>query len=266
VGRGRRATHLLAVDTNRHRNVLFKALSLPVLGSVIRFVMDAKGTVFTHIPVYEGIAVDGGAALPITVAEHFIREASHHVLLDYCPCRKALGCSEYDANIGCIFVGEGAREINPEVGRHVGVEETLDHLHRAVDAGLIPMVGKVKFDADYLGVKDRHRLMTICICCPCCCLAGGVQHAPRNVRNLVVRLEGVEVRVDGDCDGCGICVETCIFKQMKIIDGQAVVGEECKACGRCAVCCPNDAISISVDNPEYIRQCIDRISAYVDVK
>ena len=52
---------------------------------------------------------------------------------------------------------------------------------------------------------------------------------------------------------------------MRLEGGMAVVGEECKGCGRCAMACPNDAISITVDNPEYINQCIDRISAYVNV-
>jgi hypothetical protein len=30
--------------------------------------------------------------------------------------------------------------------------------------------------------------------------------------------------------------------------------------------CPKDAIAITVDNPEYINQCIERIGAYVDVR
>lgn len=265
MGRGRRSVNLLAVDTNKHKDLLFRALNVPVLGSAVKRVMDAEGTVFTHIPVYQGVEVTGGTALPITVAEHFIREACHRVLLDFCPCRKANGCREYDVNLGCIFVGEGAREINPEVGKPVGMEEALECLHRAVDAGLVPMVGKVKFDADYLGVKEHRRLMTICNCCPCCCLAGGIHLAPRDVRDIVVRLEGVEVEVTGDCSGCGACLEACVFRQIEILDGRAVVGVECKGCGRCAAICPDDAISIRVDNPEYIRQCIDRISAYVDV-
>jgi Fe-S-cluster-containing hydrogenase component 2 len=45
----------------------------------------------------------------------------------------------------------------------------------------------------------------------------------------------------------------------------AVVGEECKGCSRCAVICPEDAITITVDNPDYINQCINRIGAYVDI-
>lgn len=266
MGFGRRTVDFLA-SLNRYRDILLKTLNVPLLGFVLKHVMDQKGTVFTYIPVNENVEVSSSAALPITIAEHFIHEASHRVILSFCPCRRAMNCKEHDVNLGCIFLGEGAGEITtPDVGRSVSVLEAISHLHRAVDAGLVPVIGKVKFDAAYLGVKKHHRLMTVCICCQCCCLARGIHHAPRDVRDVMVKLEGVDVKVSGECKGCGTCVEACIFKQIKIIDGKATIGEECKGCGRCANICPNNAIEIKVDNPEYIRQCIDRIGTYVDIK
>ncbi|RJP29241.1 MAG: hypothetical protein C4536_11725 [Actinobacteria bacterium] len=265
MGRGRKSVGLFA-KTSKYRDVMFKVLNVPVLGSFLKLVMDAKGTNFTCIPVYEGVETDGGIALPVSIVEHFINEASYRVILDYCLCRKGNGCKEHDIATGCIFVGEGAREISPEVGRYANREEALEHHRKAVEDGLIPVVGKVKIDAVGLGVKEHGRLMTICHCCPCCCLTGGVHHAPRDVRDILVRLEGVKVEVTGDCNGCGQCVEACIFKQIKILDGVAFVGEECKGCSRCAIACPRDAITITVDNPEYMAECIGRIGAYVDVK
>jgi len=265
MGKGRKSVELFA-KTSRFKNTLFKTLNIPVLGSLMKLFMDAKGTNFTYIPVYEGVEIDGGTALPVSIVEHFIDEACHHVILDYCLCRKGQDCQDYDVGIGCIFVGEGAREISPEVGRHVGREEALMHHRRAVEEGLIPVVGKIKADAIGLGVKNHTRLMTICHCCPCCCLTGGVHYAPRDVREILVRLEGVKVEVTGDCNACGMCVDACIYKQMEIAGGVAVVGEECKGCGRCATACPTEAITVTVDNPGYIDECIDRISAYVDVK
>lgn len=264
MGRGRGTVEFL-VGLNKYRDVLFRMLGLPLLGSGLKRAFDAKGAIFVHIPVYEGLEPEGGAPLPIAIAESFIRQACHHVILDFCPCRRAMSCEEYDERIGCIFLGRGAREISPEVGRHVNVEEALNNLYVAVRAGLVPVVSKVKFDADYLGVKEHRRLMTICLCCPCCCLAGGVRHAPRDVRDLIVRLEGLEVKTTGDCKGCGVCVEACIFKQIDIIDGQAVIGEECKGCGRCAAVCPNRAITVRVGDPTYVRRCIERVSSFVDV-
>jgi UDP-glucose 4-epimerase len=264
MGKGKRSVELFA-KTSRYNDAMFKMLNVPVLGPLAKLVMDARGTNFTYLPVYENVELSGSNALPVSIVEHFINEASHHFILDYCLCRKGNGCKEYDIGIGCIFVGEGAREISQEVGRRASSEEALEHHRRAVDTGLIPVVGKVKIDAIGLGVKNHSRLMTICHCCPCCCITAGVHHAPRDVRDILVRLEGVEVKVSADCTGCGACVDACIFEQLTIEDGVAVVGDECKGCGRCAMACPDDAITITVDNPDYINQCIERIAAYVDV-
>lgn len=266
MGFNKRTVDFLA-SLNRYRDILLKTLNVPLLGFIIKRVMDKKGTVFTYIPVNENVEVNSSAALPITIAEYFIHEASHRVILGFCPCRRSMHCKNHDENLGCIFLGEGAAEIiTPDVGRSVTASEAIAHLHRAVDSGLVPVIGKVKFDAAYLGVKKHHRLMTICICCQCCCLARGIHHAPRDVRDVIVRLEGVDVKVSGDCRGCGTCVEACIFKQINIVDGRALIGEECKGCGRCVRTCPNGAIEIRVENPEYIRQCIERISAFVEFR
>ena len=264
MGKGKRSVGFFA-STSKYNNALFKVLGVPVLGPALKKVMDAKGTNFTFVPVYENVELAGGTALPVSIVEHFIDAAAYHVILDYCLCRKGNGCENYDVSLGCVFVGEGAREISEEVGRHVGKEEALAHHRRAVEAGLVPVVGKVKIDAIALGVKDHNRLMTICHCCPCCCLTRGVHHAPRDVRDILVRLEGVSVEVGGDCTGCGKCVEACIFKQITLSDGAAVVGEECKGCGRCATACPEDAITITVNNPDYVERCIDRIASFVDI-
>jgi len=266
MGFSRKTVDRLA-GLNKYRDPLLKLFNVPVLGSALKRVMDQKGTVFTYIPVNAAVEAGGSMALPVTIAEHFIQEASHRVILDFCPCRRAMNCSEHDVNLGCVFLGEGAREIRtPDVGRPAGAQEAMDHLHRAAASGLVPVIGKVKFDAAYLGVKKHHRLMTICFCCSCCCLARGIHHAPRDVRDVMVKLEGVEVKLVGECSGCGACVDVCIFKQRKIVDGMAVAGEECKGCGRCAAVCPNHAIEIRITNPDYIRQCVDRISTFVDIK
>jgi heterodisulfide reductase subunit A-like polyferredoxin len=128
------------------------------------------------------------------------------------------------------------------------------------------VVGKVDFDALMLGVKDRNRLMTICQCCPCCCLTTALHYASKNVRDVISRMEGLEVEVTGDCTGCGKCVEACIYKQMSLDGGRAVVGAECKGCGRCAAACAEEAISITMHGSDYLQACIDRIGAAVDVE
>ena len=46
-------------------------------------------------------------------------------------------------------------------------------------------------------------------------------------------------------------------------DGKAVIGEYCRACGRCATVCPEDAIDVRIDDPEFLENAYDRIRSYV---
>jgi hypothetical protein len=264
MGRKRKGVERFA-DTSKHKDAMFKIANWPGLRSLLRRILVARGTVFTFIPVNEGVELPGGAAMPMTVVEHFINRAEHHVILDFCPCRRSFDCRDYPVERGCTFIGEGAREIDPGVGRHVSGEEALAYLREGMEMGLVPVIGKIDFDAVMLGVKDRDRLMTICQCCPCCCLTTALHYASRDVRDIITRLEGVEVKVTEDCSGCGACVEACIFHQMQVDGGKAVVGEECKGCGRCAAACEQEAIRITISDSGYIEACIERISANVDV-
>ncbi len=52
---------------------------------------------------------------------------------------------------------------------------------------------------------------------------------------------------------------------MEVRNGKAVVGEECKGCGRCATVCKRKAVTISIDNPTFMEECIKRLSDKVDV-
>jgi ferredoxin len=143
-------------------------------------------------------------------------------------------------------LGEGAREIDPHLGREASIEEALDHHHRAVSQGLIPMAGKLRWDSLWLGVNRADQLLTICHCCDCCCYFKLYRYLPQEAARGLKKLEGLEVRVESSCDGCGICVERCFIKAMTLKEGKAVVGESCRGCGRCAVVCPREAVRITL--------------------
>jgi ferredoxin len=265
MGRSRKGVELFA-STSKYKNAMCKLAGLPLLRSLLRRILVARGTTFTFIPVYEGVELPGGTAMPISVVEHFIDRAGHHVIIDFCPCRKSFDCKDYPVERGCTFIGEGARQINPEVGRHVSKEEALAYLREGIEMGLVPVFGKIDFDAVMLGVKDRDRLMTICQCCPCCCLTTALHYASPSVQSgVITRMDGLEVKVTGDCVGCGECVEACIFKHINVVGGRAVVSADCVGCGRCAAGCKQQAISITINDSDYLQASIDRIGARVDV-
>ena len=120
-------------------------------------------------------------------------------------------------------------------------------------------------DVRAFGVSDYRRLMTVCFCCSCFCLIGLLPHLLPEAMRIMVRLEGVSVEVGEDCDGCGVCKDSCIFSQLRLEGGRAVVGDDCKSCGLCAAACPRGAIRIRVEDPDYVRLYLERMSKRVDI-
>ncbi len=54
-------------------------------------------------------------------------------------------------------------------------------------------------------------------------------------------MNGIRIIKDR-CTGCGICVRTCPFGAIEIIDGKAHIGDKCVLCGACVKACPVEAI------------------------
>ena len=50
------------------------------------------------------------------------------------------------------------------------------------------------------------------------------------------------VYVEEGCTGCGLCVATCPFGAIDMVDGVAVINEACRACGECIDACPVSVI------------------------
>jgi len=249
----------------KFKDLAFMLTRVPVLKQIGSLIMPPSSITLTYIPVYEDLELPEGTVAPVSIIEHFIREASDHLILSRCPCRSENGCEDFDQDFGCTFLGPAVREVDPEVGRLVSMDEALEHLHKATEDGLVSCLGKFKGDAIMMGIRHHEKLMTICHCCPCCCISTSMPYASREARDILTKLEGVSVEIGEECNGCGRCVKSCVFAQISIVDGKAVIGEECKGCGRCAMACKRDAVTITIDNPDYVEQCIARIGALVEV-
>ena len=217
--------------------------------------------------INKSIADEVSVAAPSVVVEHFVREASHIFLMDECICRDAANCQNYDHNIGCVFLGEGVLDINPKLGHLVDRETALAHLARAREAGLVHLIGRDKIDAIWMGVVPSTKLMTICNCCPCCCLFKFLPNLAPKLQKKVEKMPGVEVFVTEDCNGCGQCTQdVCFIDAIHLENGKAVIREDCRGCGNCAEACPIDAIRVVYDPENTIHQTIARLSSVVDVK
>jgi electron transfer flavoprotein alpha subunit len=71
------------------------------------------------------------------------------------------------------------------------------------------------------------------------------------------------LRIDKDlCIGCGICEEQCPFGAVEVVDGLAVVGENCNLCGACIESC--DVEAMTIDTGEAAKEK-DDLDAYTGI-
>lgn len=221
----------------------------------------------SFIPVGEEIDVPPGVVAPREVVADFIRRASHRTFVYKCPCRAGEECRNHPAELGCILLGDAARDIDPEVGRPATVEEALERMDEAIGRGLLPMVGHMRIDRYVFGARPFERFITLCFCCECCCIVRSEMHNlvsayPRSL----VKLEGVRVEVGDDCAGCGECVPACPVENIRLEGARARVGEMCLGCGSCARACSRGSISVSVEpGARLIEELRRRVEKGVDI-
>jgi UDP-glucose 4-epimerase len=216
------------------------------------------------LPINQDIQMPENTPMPLELLNRVIEEASHRVIIDYCGCRRGFNCEHYPVDIGCLMMGDSALEIKRVPGREVGVDEAKEHALKAVEAGLIPVVGKARVDNFIFGVKDHSRMFTTCFCCECCCVTRFTALSPsERLDSIFPRLDGVSVTVTDRCKGCGKCVEHCYIGAIEVRDGAAVIDEYCRACGRCATVCPQKAVEVSIDDPEFLEKTYETIRSYV---
>ena len=207
--------------------------------------------------------------LPSQVVDHFIDQASDLWIMNACLCRQSEGCEDYPIDIGCLFMGRAVREINPALGRLVTRQEAKAHVRRAREAGLVHLIGRNKLDSMWLGAGPGDQLLTVCNCCPCCCLFGVLPHLDELWSDKITRMPGVQVQVTDRCVGCGACTrDVCFVDAIQMVESEdqtvrAQIGEVCVGCGRCVDVCPQHAIELLC--AEGVEQAIARISPSIDV-
>jgi ferredoxin len=253
------------------RFLLARLTRAPVIGRLLdRWLFGGDQMLYLPmdrtILVNESIGLPQDMVLPSEVVEHFIRQANHLWLMDRCLCRDASHCRNYPIDLGCLFLGEAAMGINPQLSRPVTMEQALAHVRRCREAGLVHLIGRNKLDTVWLGVAPGTRLMTICNCCPCCCLWRVLPQISPDIGERVTRMPGVTVTVTERCIGCGTCTQgVCFVDAIRLVDGRSVVADACRGCGRCVAACPQQAIDLTVDGGQFIEASIRWLEPLVDL-
>ena len=242
---------------------LFYMGKIPGLRGLIPWLDPGKNS-FTYLPVNKSLESPVNNVMPVQIIHDFIDRASVHLIMNECGCRMLNDCKNHSHDIGCLFMGETAHKLPHGVSHYVTREEAHAHVEKAVANGLVPMSGKVRIDNFIYLTPDRRKLLSVCFCCPCCCILTSYKHVPgKYLDGIIQPVEGVKVEVTDDCVGCGTCVETCPFDAIRIVDGRAVHDPVCRSCGRCETYCPQNAVTITLDDKDFGEAVKKRIDSYV---
>lgn len=186
--------------------------------------------------------------LPVDVMKKTVAEARYRAVFKECMCRHTFDCHDYPHDLGCLFLGDGARaSVANGVAREVTVEECYAHIDRAASLGLAGHAFWVEVEEYVWGVPDQYmqNYLEICFCCPCCCAAFRFeQKAHGHTKSILHHSAGWVCTAGDECVNCGSCVSACPRLLITTNETHAVIADECSGCGLCVAACPNGALRL----------------------
>lgn len=208
------------------------------------------------ININKKIEAENSEFLPSEIIKEVIKRCDDIVIMNSCLCRTSSDCKDYPHDIGCIFLGPTSRKIPREICKEATVEEALAQVDRADEAGLSHIIGRNKIDSVWMNIRPGHGLLTICHCCPCCCLWKVYPNLHPDISDKLEILDGVSVEcVDENCRHCNKCLEACMFDALSLKDNKITIDRDhCKGCGLCVNTCKFNAITI-----DYTDKTIDNV-------
>ena len=227
----------------------------------ILFEKDDVVVIPNTIPINQKIESEKSEFLPTDIIKEVVKKCDDIVIMETCLCRTSNNCEDYPHDIGCIFLGPTSRKIPRSIGHTATVEEALKHIDLADAAGLSHIIGRNKIDSVWMNIRPGEGLLTVCHCCPCCCLWKVVPNLDDSISDKITRLTGVQLKLDNDaCKKCLKCVkEACMFDSIHFEDGKININQDtCRGCGLCVNACKFDAIRIEY-NDETIDNIINRM-------
>ena len=220
------------------------------------------------VNINKKIESEGSEFLPTDVIKEVIKRSDDIVIMNSCLCRSSNNCKDYPQDIGCIFLGPTARKIPKHVGKLSTVEEALNQVDRADAAGLSHIIGRNKIDTVWMNIHPGKGLLTICHCCPCCCLWKVYPNLDDEISNKLEKLDGVSVELHEDnCKKCKKCLDDiCMFDAISFKNNKITIDSSiCKGCGLCVNVCKFNAITINYTN-ETIDNVVNRMEDLIKIK
>lgn len=187
------------------------------------------------IPVGRSIRADI-KVLAYEQAEELVKRQKKFLVAP-CICRrehqlKGGGCSKLVE--ACLVFGWGADYYERNgLGRVITLEETLEILRKADEEGLV------------LQPSNSQEIVNICCCCGDCC--GILQNLKRHPAPADIAAASFLAELnEGECIGCGLCVERCQMEALSLKEDHALLKpERCIGCGLCVSTCPTQALTLA---------------------
>jgi Pyruvate/2-oxoacid:ferredoxin oxidoreductase delta subunit len=192
--------------------------------------------------------LDHGITLPVNVkieADQIVFDLSEakailtkarRIAVGDCPCRSEHHNCDAPIDV-CLSLDDQAEASISRGGnnREVALDEALSILKRSHEAGLVHMA--------YIA-KGADRPKILCSCCGCCCTTLGPM-IEKGTFDLILTSKQIAEDDYDKCTACGICVDRCIFKARKLVEGSLVYdASKCMGCGVCVSTCSTGAISM----------------------
>jgi Pyruvate/2-oxoacid:ferredoxin oxidoreductase delta subunit len=198
-------------------------------------IADVKGMFLRTVPVHESIAVEHHVAAFDDARA--ILEKNETIVVTECFCRKEKiisdkGCGK--ALEACFMFGSMAKYyIENNLGRRVNLEEAIDLLTKAQEAGLVTQPGTSQNPAG------------MCNCCgDCCAVLGAIKKFPKPAELV---FSNYQAAVDNiSCTGCEICVDRCQMDAITM-SGENIAEvnlDRCIGCGLCVTTCSAHSITL----------------------
>lgn len=259
----------------------FKVASLTrkseIMNKIIsRFLFKGDGTYFipstesvtnlTTLEINKKIEQPDNIVFPSDIIKEIIRKANNIVIMNKCLCRTSAGCNDYPRDLGCIFMGEATKQISRKYCREVTSDEAIDHIDKCSKAGLIHIMGRNKIDSIWMNVGPGSKLLTVCNCCPCCCLWRILPNLSNSIRKNFFKLNGVSVFYDSNlCVGCGKCIDVCFADAISLEKDTVWIDDDiCIGCGQCSNNCPTGAIQLNYTKSD-VENVFEKIDSLVDI-
>jgi len=238
----------------------------PGIGSVLSPLFSTKIHQVTMIPVNEAITQGDQIALPYSLLEWLVESASARFIMMECVCRRHENCQTHPIDMGCLFLGDGAAQIHPSLGRKCDTEEAKRHIQRGLENGLYPLIAHTMIEAVSLGISYK-RMLTVCFCCECCCLVHrGLRKGPKSLFQVVQRMPGLRITVEEDCTSCSACIKKCPVVAISLNHRGAEISNACKGCGICIVACPANAIRMEIEGKnDMLAGFAKQMHSYADI-